>query len=58
MYMPQRAIPSPPRRHHHLHGGGGDRNAEVRAQAVAALAAASADYAGLTIDFEGLKGIP
>ena len=29
---------------------------EVRAQAVAALAAASADYAGLTIDFEGLKG--
>ena len=29
---------------------------EVRAQAVAALAAASTDYAGLTIDFEGLKG--
>ena len=29
---------------------------EVRAQAVAALTAASADYAGLTIDFEGLKG--
>lgn len=29
---------------------------EARAQAVAALTAASADYAGLTIDFEGLKG--
>ena len=29
---------------------------ESAAQAVAALAAASADYAGLTIDFEGLKG--
>ena len=30
--------------------------AEGRAAAVAALAAAAADYSGLTIDFEGLKG--
>ena len=28
---------------------------EARAQAVAAIAAASADYAGITIDFEGLR---
>lgn len=30
--------------------------AEGRAQAVAAIAAAAPDYAGITIDFEGLKG--
>ncbi len=31
-------------------------SAAARAQAVAALVAAAGDYAGLTIDFEGLKG--
>lgn len=30
-------------------------NAESRAQAIAALTAAAADYSGLTMDFEGLK---